>query len=416
MISNIFSSFAASESGIPMLMLLLKATLILLVALGITLSMQRASAGARHLVWLVTLATLLLVPALTAWGPIPLRILPAAATTAPRVAVENASTAPKTVAPKLDDAAATASTSKQFAARSLESVVASSPVLSGISMLVLLWAAVVLAIAASLGYAAMLVKRIVNRARPLDGEDWLTPLWEVSDRLSLDEPPRLLRSEDAKMPFACGVFTPTIVLPAECDTWSLDRRRAVLLHELAHVRRHDLVGHTLGRLACAFYWFHPLVWTAAKQLRSESERACDDLALSCGARATDYAEHLLDIVTSVRRDATPSVALAMARRTEFEGRMLAILDPDLRHSSPTRKQSMALIGSLALIAIIVGAAAPSPRAATTATTSVGVNPAIGEASKTADLALLSSQRAPDHKGYPDSREIIGGSNTHTNTQ
>jgi HEAT repeat protein len=101
------------------------------------------------------------------------------------------------------------------------------------------------------------------------------------------------------------------------------------------------------------------VWTAAKQLRSESERACDDLALSCGARATDYAEHLLDIVTSVKRDATPSVALAMARRKEFEGRMLAILDPDLRHSTPSRRQSAALIGSLALISIIVGAAAPA---------------------------------------------------------
>src|SRR6478735_5585944 len=163
------------------------------------------------------------------------------------------------------------------------------------------------------------------------------------------------------MPFACGVFNPTIVLPAECDDWSLDRRRAVLLHELAHVRRHDLVGHTLGRLACALYWFHPLVWTAAKQLRSESERACDDLALTCGARATDYAEHLLDIVTSVRGDATPSVALAMARRKEFEGRMLAILDPELRHSSPSRKQSAALIGSLALISIVVGAAAPLPQ-------------------------------------------------------
>jgi len=40
---------------------------------------------------------------------------------------------------------------------------------------------------------------------------------------------------------------PTIVLPAECETWSQDRRLAVLLHELAHVRRHDMVGHTLGR-------------------------------------------------------------------------------------------------------------------------------------------------------------------------
>jgi hypothetical protein len=52
----------------------------------------------------------------------------------------------------------------------------------------------------------------------------------------------------------------------------------------------------------------------------------------------------------------------MARRKEFEGRMLAILDPELRHSSPTRRQSAALIGSLAVISMVVGAAAPAPRA------------------------------------------------------
>ena len=392
MIANILSGFEVNGTSVSMLMLLVKATLILVVALGITLSMQRASAGARHLVWLVTLATLLLVPALTAWAPITLRILPAEKKTA---AVQPSfSGAPGVL--KLDKSApasASQSLNTPTTSTSLENEIASSPVLSGISLIVVVWAIVVLAIAASLGYAAMLVKRIVNRARPLNTEDWLTPLWEVSDRLSLEEPPRLLRSEDAKMPFACGVFTPTIVLPAECDTWSLDRRRAVLLHELAHVRRHDLVGHTLGRLACAFYWFHPLVWTAAKRLRSESERACDDLALSCGARATDYAEHLLDIVTSVKRDATPSVALAMARRKEFEGRMLAILDPELRHSSPTRKQSMTLIGSLALIAVVVGAAAPAPRKAT--------EPAQKVASKTTDLDLA-NQNVVDGS-YPDSR-------------
>jgi HEAT repeat protein len=247
------------------------------------------------------------------------------------------------------------------------------------------------------------VRRIVNRAHPLDTADWLNPLWEVSDRLALDEPPRLLRSEDAKMPFACGLFTPTIVLPAECDSWSLDRRRAVLLHELAHVRRHDLIGHTLGRLACAVYWFHPLVWTAAKRLRSESERACDDLALACGARAADYAEHLLDIVTSVRRDSTPSVALAMARRKEFEGRMLAILDPELRHSSPSRRQSATLIGSLALISIVVGAAAPAPRTSSA--------PSASESAKE-----LQSSPIITEKGHPDSYEIIGGSRTHVSTQ
>ena len=346
MISTIFTGLSGlTGSSISMLLLLAKATLILLVALGITLSMQRSSAGSRHLVWLVTLAALLLVPALTAWAPIPIRVLPPIATSAPAVAPPFIGGVSANLYDKVDNVGvfkAPASASKPATATSLGDEIASSPLLNGLSILFLIWAIVLLVIAVSLGFATLAVRRIVNRARPLDSQDWLTPLWEVSDRLALDEPPRLLRSEDAKMPFACGVFNATIVLPAECDSWSLDRRRAVLLHELAHVRRHDLVGHTLGRLACAIYWFHPLVWTAAKQLRSESERACDDLALACGARATDYAEHLLDIVTSVRRDSTPSVALAMARRKEFEGRMLAILDPELRHSSPSRKQSAAL--------------------------------------------------------------------------
>ena len=418
--STIFSTLgtlggALTGSSISMLLLLAKATLILLVALGITLTMQRASAGARHLVWLVTLAALLLVPGLTAWAPIPIRVLPASPKSVSNAKSPNAASAlpaANTVDlvnknEKLSINAPIASTIDASPAAVIGGNIAASPVLSVLSIVFLVWAAVLLVIAASLGYATLMVHRIVNRARPLDSSDWLSPLFEVSDRLALEEPPRLLRSEDAKMPFACGVFRATIVLPAECDSWSLDRRRAVLLHELAHVRRHDLIGHTLGRLACAVYWFHPLVWTAAKQLRSESERACDDLALACGARATDYAEHLLDIVTSVRRDATPSVALAMARRKEFEGRMLAILDPELRHSSPSRKQSAALIGSLALISIVVGAAAPLPRAHPEHVLNP-VNTAQG-------IELLNSRKS-DTKGYPDSREIIGGSKTHQKTE
>lgn len=413
--STIFSTLGAlTGSSVSMLLLLAKATLILLVALGITLTMQRASAGARHLVWLVTLAALLLVPGLTAWAPIPIRVLPpaqkSAEATSPPVAASALPTANKVSAADKSEKpgvnAPIGSTIEASSAGAIGSTIAASPVLSVLSIIFMVWAAVLLVIAASLGYATLMVHRIVNRARPLDSADWLSPLFEVSDRLALEEPPRLLRSEDAKMPFACGVFRATIVLPAECDSWSLDRRRAVLLHELAHVRRHDLIGHTLSRLACAVYWFHPLVWTAAKRLRSESERACDDLALACGARATDYAEHLLDIVTSVRRDATPSVALAMARRKEFEGRMLAILDPELRHSSPSRKQSAALIGSLALISIVVGAAAPAPRA--------HPEHALNPVNAAPGIELLNS-RPSDTKGYPDSREIIGGSKTHLRT-
>ncbi|HVF40444.1 MAG TPA: M56 family metallopeptidase [Gemmatimonadaceae bacterium] len=394
---------AAPGWNLSMLMMLAKATLILVAALGITLAMQRASAGSRHLVWLVTLGALLLVPALSAWGPFRMEILPAISTAS--------SSAPDTKDARTTDAAAITMNGAQAANTAAEASTISGTAdhvniesesasafgriasLNGLSAVIAIWAAVVALILASLGYGALIVRRIVRGARPLDTQDWLTPLWEVSDRLELEEPPRLLRSEEAKMPFACGLINPTIVLPADCDTWTLDRRRAVLLHELAHVRRHDLMGHTLGRLACAVYWFHPLVWTAAKQLRAESERACDDLALACGARASDYAEHLLDIVTSVRHDRTPAVALAMARRKEFEGRMLAILDPELRHSGPGKLQAAGLIASLALISIAVGAAAPAPRASAQVSTATSQAP-VGRPLDQVDASRSSDQVDP----------------------
>ena len=406
-----------------LLMLTGKATVILVAALGMTFTMQRASAGARHLVWLVTLGTLLLVPALAAWSPLQLAILPADRSVAPPVTESLSPTA--TVSPSSTGSAHSREAPPPSGSILRENpapgtgtrVFARAQAMTGLSSLLELWAAIVIIIAGWLAYGTFTVRGIVRRARPLDSEAWLAPLWDVSDRLGLDEPPRLLRSEDAKMPFACGIFHPTIVLPADCDNWTADRRLAVLLHELAHVRRHDLVGHTLGRLACAVYWFHPLVWTAAKQLRSESERACDDLALACGARASDYAEHLLDIVTSVRHDSTPAVALAMARRKEFEGRMLAILDPELRHSSPSRWQSAGLIASLAIVAIVVGAAAPAQRVDHTPLVPVAEH-RVGQV-----VTPPNSPRTRSTPAYPDSgvpgvssisKQVV--TQTHTNFQ
>ncbi|MEO7043545.1 MAG: M56 family metallopeptidase [Gemmatimonadaceae bacterium] len=361
----------ASFTGenVSMLLLIVKATLILVGALGITLAMQRASAGARHLVWLITLGALLLVPALAAWSPLHLRILPAlSAVNAP----ESIGTVPPDVrnqasthAPTLErtsvqvPAMQRASAPPSATARAVAWIGDASP----FTLVLSIWLVVALAVIASLAYAALSLRRIVRNSVALAGPEWLDTIWEISDRIGLETAPRLLQSRETKMPFACGIFHPTIVLPLESEGWSRERRTAVLLHELAHVRRNDLFGHTVGRIACAVYWFHPLVWTAAKRLRSESERACDDLALMCGTRAADYAEHLLDIVTSVRGDSTPMVALAMARRKEFEGRMLAILDPQLTRSSPNRWKAGALVGSLGVLAILVGAAAPARRSA-----------------------------------------------------
>ncbi|MEP7002767.1 MAG: HEAT repeat domain-containing protein [bacterium] len=402
MAATLLSGFGALPGwNVSLLLLLAKATIILIAALCITLAMTRASATARHLVWLVTLGTLLLVPALTAWAPLRLAILPANQATAPA----KHETSALTTSDALGSGAPEGSLRAGSVPGNTAVIDAKAPIgaseplgfisrMSGVSLVFAIWGAVVLAIALTLAWAGLSVRRIVHNARPLESNDWLTPLFEIADRIGLEEAPRLLQSSEAKMPFACGILKPTIVLPLESESWTLDRRRAVLLHELAHVRRHDLLGHTLGRLVCAVYWFHPLVWTAAKRLRSESERACDDLALACGTRATDYAEHLLDIVTSVRGDSTPLVALAMARRKEFEGRMLAILDPDLRHSTPSRRQSAALIASLALISLTVGAIAPVARTADAAVVAETSHSAAGPSPAPAPAATPAPTPAP----------------------
>lgn len=339
----------------PALLMLLKATIILLVGIGVALALHRSSASTRYLVWLLSLTGLLLLPVIATFAPVGVRILPAAA--APEVQSPTQST-----------------TVPQFGRRGTGSPApietrATSPAptttpWSPVTIALSLWAVVAGALLLRLLYGMFAVRRIIHGATPLDAPEWQDLLFNIADRLGLDDPPVLLESRDIHMPFAAGIRQPTIVLPAECRSWSAEQRDAVLIHELGHIRRRDLHGHTLGRITCALYWFHPLAWTAARRLRDASERACDDLAIRLGARPSEYAQHLLDIVTAVRHSHTPTAAIAMARRKEFEGRMLAILDPALSRASASRLRTVLLSATLGVSVFAVSAAAPTPRLAT----------------------------------------------------
>src|SRR5205823_3554564 len=88
--------------------------------------------------------------------------------------------------------------------------------------------------------------------------------------------------------------------------------------------------------------------------------ASDEIVLRAGVRPSEYAQHLLDMVTSLGRRA-PSVALAMARPREFEGRLVAILDPTRRHSMLAPPQRGAVVALCSAITVSIGAAAPVRR-------------------------------------------------------
>ncbi|HYJ79653.1 MAG TPA: M56 family metallopeptidase, partial [Longimicrobiaceae bacterium] len=153
------------------------------------------------------------------------------------------------------------------------------------------------------------------------------------------------------MPMTWGVRRPVVLLPDEAGEWPEERRRVVLLHELAHVARYDCLTQTLAAVACALYWFHPGAWYAARRLRVERELACDDRVLSAGTRAREYAGHLLEVARAFRPVGMAApVSVSMARPSQLEGRLLAVLDGLRSRSTLSRSAALgAAAGALVLV-------------------------------------------------------------------
>lgn len=351
----------------PLLLMLVKATAVLGVAVMVSLLLQRRSAGVRHVIWLTALAGVLVLPAIASWSPVRMKVLPSSFWSEPQQTltaqpppVVSRPTPPEAIAsepprPPLPEQARVATVNSAH-----DPATPSSPFrLDMWQLTAALWAAVALVLLARLGMGMIAVRRIIRAATPVDSPAVVAALYEIADRIGLERTPRVLVSDDITMPFASGIVSATIVLPRSSIDWPQDQLTAVLIHELAHVWRHDMIGHAMGRVACALYWFHPMVWMAARRLRDASERACDDLALELGTVPSSYAEHLLDLVTTVRVGSTPVVAMALAQRREFEGRVLAILDPGIERRHPTKRQAAGLVGVLAVLTVMLAVAAPA---------------------------------------------------------
>lgn len=353
-----------------------RSALLLALVLGLSFALRRASAATRHALWGAGFVLVLALP-LAALLPWRLPVLPAAFSPATIAAGQGA---PRTAAAQYGpfagaelDGSATPTVSEGATTRPepdaatprfgepASAVEAGGFTLPSVPTLLLLgWLAGIAFVGGRLVLGHLVVGRVVRRAEPLTDASWTTPLWESADRLEIDHDVRLLRSDESAIPFATGALRPTIVLPAAAEKWDDHRRRAVLMHELAHVRRRDLLLHYVSRWSCALYWFNPLAWIGARRLRAESERAADDMVLEAGTRPSDYADHLLQIVAHVGRVGMPAPALPLAQRREFEGRMLAILEPGLSRRGTSRVRTAAITLGLALIALPLAALAPAP--------------------------------------------------------
>lgn len=357
------------------LALVLKVTGVLLLGSLVAAALHRASAAVRHFAWQLTLlgavtmglATLILPPLTWRVASWPVAVRNERAASAAPVTLPAGQRLAALPLPAAELTAPTPGTAQPFALPERLPLL-----LAGV------WLAGVLAVAGwcAAGHAGL--GRLARSATPLEGDDWKSLLESVAARRGVRAAVRLLRARAAYSPMTWGVRRPIVLLPDDAESWPLERRRVVLEHELAHAARADTVAQLFACAACALYWFHPLVWRAARELRAESERACDDLVLSGGTPGVDYAAHLLEVARRARSlGAGRMIAIGMAQPSQLEGRLLAVLDEArARHAPRRRPRALGWAGlallvlPLAALRIVPGAAQATERPVTGASKSV----------------------------------------------
>jgi beta-lactamase regulating signal transducer with metallopeptidase domain len=351
----------------------LKSTAVLAAAWLIALLFRNRSAAARHLVWTAAAVAVLTLPILSVSMP------------ALRVPISNTTTS--IVFQAIGSLQPSAQTQSVATPLGKSSPVRGTPWRPDwrITFGVLWIGGSVLALAQML-FACVTIWRVRRHARPFADRELSSAL---TQQLGIRHPVDVLESGTGSMPMTFGILRSAIFMPSDSGTWSEERRRIVLLHELAHVRRGDVATHLLARAALAVYWWNPLAWKAWREFLKERERATDDLVLNTGARASEYANHLLDVARTMRpASGVGCAAVAIARRSQLEGRLMAILDTGVNRRAPGR--AALLVAGLIALAMVAPFAAVRAQETQTQEAAIpaDVDAAIGAARAQKDFRIL----------------------------
>jgi len=367
----------------------IKSTVILAAAWLAAKCLRRRAAATRHLVWMVALAAIVAVLVLSV--ALPVWHLPLAV---PGVTFHITASGLATPADLPASSQAPAHAPPLASHRAWQPDWALG--------LLLVWAA---------GAAFLLLRTLaaafaLSRLRP--ASDWKISADAVARAMGVEKSPRVRQSAPGTMPMAFGIFRPAVCLPGDAASWTEERRRMVLLHELAHIRRGDTLWHALARVALSLYWWNPLVWAAWRECVKEAERAADDLVLAAGARASDYASLLLDVAREFTAlSAGAPAALAMARPSQLEGRLLAILNTHANRQ-PHRRLAAVAVATLAAFLVVPLAAVRAQDDAAAARVPADIDATIRAAmeQKNHDLLDQAAKAAEAQRQYDAAQKLL----------
>lgn len=192
-------------------------------------------------------------------------------------------------------------------------------------------------------------RRMDRFISPVQDPDTLALFAECRVALNVRRPVGLVTGAAGTSPALYGLLKPRVIIPAPLLT-ALDseKLRHIMLHELAHAKRHDIALNWLMRLVLSIHWFNPVLWYAAGRLRQDQEMASDAMALNCLApeRRLSYGYtliHMLEVAAQPSRHASNVYLTGSAKQLQRRIKMIK------RHAIQSRYMSILAISGLLLV-------------------------------------------------------------------
>jgi beta-lactamase regulating signal transducer with metallopeptidase domain len=337
-----FLSFPIERIGWVLLHFLWQAAALALVLAIALWAMKRSSSLMRYitactilvLMAIAPIVTFALVPPPDPFTNVPIAVPEAVLTSVPPVLAPDRSTS---IVPQSEDQAELLSRFQIWLAPKMRWLVA-------------LWCVgAALMLTRHLGAWLYLQKLLRRSSVPL--RDSWARLAQLPERVGLKRHVLLLESTLLHVPATVGWVKPVVLLPASVLTGlSKEELEALVLHELAHIRRHDYLINVLQTIVETLLFYHPAVWCVSRQIRHERENCCDDIAADASGDAATYATALATIETL--RPESPRFAMGAAGGSLLD-RIKRLTLP--RELAVRRRHGAAVVSSLlaALLLLLV---------------------------------------------------------------
>ena len=197
-----------------------------------------------------------------------------------------------------------------------------------------------------------------RRANVLVDSSWLSALAQAQRRMGFKHGTALLVSHELRSPVSWGLMRPIIVL-SEDTVDATGEAEAIIAHELAHVARLDWAKLLLARVACALFWFNPLVWKLAREAHQLREEAADDAVLLSEVDDAAYATLLVNAARHDNRALLMAAHGVAPAKDSLKRRITRVLDRDQARGPASTAWTMVCVASLVAVAMPLAAFDPA---------------------------------------------------------